>query len=315
MKKITSLALLLMTIVLFTFYSPFEEAAAVDAPSIEIDSQEEQQSFEVTNILLLGIDSGREKYEAVRSDTIMILSIDKENQKLKLSSIMRDTYVEVEGKGWLKLNEAYAYGGPELALKSVNENFNLNIESYVVVDFVGLSNIIDALGGIDLEIKDREINEINKYMKEVAEIKKEKPTPLLTGGVQSLNGNQAVAYARIRQVGEGDFERSERQSNVMSSLFNKLQNQEAAQYPSIAVKLLPYVKTNLSVLKMIETTLDIYRLKDLTLDWYRFPLYGYCQGEIIDRKWVLTTDLEVTTDHLYQFIYKDIKVKPLKDSF
>ncbi|GAB6085762.1 LCP family protein [Alkaliphilus crotonatoxidans] len=318
MKKRLIAVLIILSLPLATFllHQPSEGSESKKAGSEDFSAETFQESsLETTNILLFGIDSGREKYEAIRSDAIMILTIDPAHQKLKLSSIMRDTYVEVADKGKMKINEAYAYGGPELAMRAVNDNFDMSIDSYVTVDFVGLSNIVDALGGVELTIKKKEINEINKYMEEVAEIKKEVPTPLKKEGLQLLNGNQAVAYARIRQVGEGDFERAERQNNVMSALFSKIQDLEPSQYPSLAVRLLPYVKTNLSIVEMVQTTLAVYKLTDFELDWYRFPLYGYCEGKVIDRKWVLSTDLSVTTDHLHQFIYDDVKVTPLKDSF
>lgn len=319
MKKKTLALLVLIGLPMLTLFmfrpsegtGPMDEAPILVNPGIE----EAEPSQESINILLLGIDSGREKYEAIRSDSMMILTVDPVHQKLKLSSILRDTYVDVAEKGKMKINEAYAYGGPDLAMQAVNENFDMSLDSYVTVDFIGLSNIIEAMGGIELPIKKKEIKEINKYMEEVATIKKEKPTPLKEEGLQLLNGNQAVAYARIRQVGEGDFERSQRQSNVMSALFSKIQDIETSQYPTLAVKLLPYVKTNLSILEMVQTSLAVYKLEDFNLDWYRFPLDGYCKGMVIDGKWFLSADLEATTEHLHQFIYDDVKVEPLEPAF
>jgi len=275
----------------------------------------EEQSNKVTNIALFGIDTGREKYEAAHSDAIMVLTIDKVYKKIKLSSFMRDTYVEIEGYGRNKLNAAYAIGGPELAVKTLNQNFSLDITDYAIVDFVGLSNIIDIMGGVEVEVKEKEIQEINKYMKEVAEIKKEKPTPVTKAGLQLLNGNQATAYARIRKVGEGDFDRAERQKNVLSALFIKLKAQDVTKYPSIAATLLPYVKTSLSAKEIVTTAIDVLTQGIGDIDWYRFPLYGYCQGEFINGVWYLTTDLSVTSEHIHQFIYNDVKVDPLKSSF
>lgn len=269
----------------------------------------------VTNIALFGIDTGREKHEAAHSDAIMILSIDKSNKKIKLTSLLRDTYVEIEDHGKNKLNAAYALGGPELAVKTVNRNFGLDITDYVTVDFVGLSRIIDALGGVEVTVREKEIPEINKYMQEVAEIKKEKATPVKKAGLQVLNGNQATAYARIRKVGEGDFDRAERQKNVLSALFKKLKDQDASKYPGIVSASLPYIKTSLSAREIAAEGIALLTLGVGDMDWYRFPLYGYCKGETISGVWYLTTDLAVTRDHIHQFIYRDVKVEPLKDSF
>jgi LCP family protein required for cell wall assembly len=245
----------------------------------------------------------------------MVLSIDKVYKNIKLTSFMRDMYVEIEGHGKNKLNAAYAFGGPELAVKTLNQNFDLDITDYAIVDFVGLSNIIDIMGGVEVEVKEKEIQEINKYMKEVAEMKKEEATPVKKAGMQFLNGNQATAYARIRKVGEGDFDRAERQKNVLSALFEKLKNQDITKYPSIAATLLPYVKTSLSAGEIVTTGIDVLKQGIGDIDWYRFPLYGYCKGEKIQGTWYLTTDLSITKEHIYQFIYKDVKVEALKSSF
>lgn len=282
---------------------------------VSANVNQKEQKENITNIALFGIDTGREKYETAHSDAIMVLSIDKDHKKIKLTSLMRDLYVEIEGHGKNKLNAAYSFGGPELAVKTLNRNFDLDITDYAIVDFVGLSSIIDIMGGVELEVKEKEIQEINKYMKEVAEMKKEKATPVIKAGMQLLNGNQATAYARIRKVGEGDFGRAERQKNVLSALFNKLKDQDITKYPSIAAALLPYVKTSLSAGEIVTTGVDVLKQGVGDIDWYRFPLYGYCKGEKIQGTWYLTTDLSVTKEHIYQFVYEDVKVEALKSSF
>ncbi|MFZ5967734.1 MAG: LCP family protein [Bacillota bacterium] len=266
---------------------------------------------DITNIALFGIDTGREKYEAIHSDAIMILSIDRIHKKIKLSSLMRDTYVEIKGKKNNKLNTAYAMGGPELAVETIRENFGIDIEDYVTVDFVGLSHIIDALGGVDIDVKEKEIGEINKYMKEVAEIKKEKSTPITESGMQLLNGNQAVAYGRIRKVGDGDFDRTERQKNLLTALYHKITDQEVKKYPAVAAALFPYVETSMSPSEILSLGMDVLKLDISEVDWYRFPLDGYYKGKIIDKVWYLSADLEATAEHVHKFIYDDIKEPPL----
>ncbi|KUO71333.1 MAG: hypothetical protein APF77_24590 [Clostridia bacterium BRH_c25] len=323
MKKRKSMVLLIIVIasaiLLWSnvFYPPYSSKTDLSLKENTVfpEASPKEQEAKVTNIALFGIDTGREKYEAAHSDAIMVLSIDKSNKKIKLTSFMRDTYVEIEGHGKNKLNAAYTLGGPELAVKTLNRNFGLDITDYAIADFVGLSNIIDTMGGVEVEIKEKEIQEINKYMKEVAEMKKEKATPVKEAGLQLLNGNQATAYARIRKVGEGDFDRAERQKNVLSALFGKLENQDITKYPGIAATLLPYIKTSLSAGEIVSTGIDVLRQGIGDLDWYRFPLYGYCKGEIIQGVWYLTTDLSLTREHIHQFIYQDVKVQALKSSF
>lgn len=268
-----------------------------------IDDKETQEDKRVINIALLGIDTGREKYEAAHADAIMVLSIDTVNKKLKLSSLMRDLYVDVEGYRKTRLNTAYTVGGGKLTVKTINNNFGLDIEDYITVDFKGLSSIIDALGGIELEIKAKEINEINKYMEEVASIKKESPTPIKKSGVQILNGNQAVAYARIRKVGDGDFERAERQNKVLTAIFKKLQETDSIKYPIIAGKLYPHVKTSLGVKDILSMGAEVLKLGIKEMEWTRFPLDGYWENSIINKAWYLETDLDITSQHIKEFIY------------
>ncbi len=275
----------------------------------EIDSinegNEATEGKGVINIALFGIDTGREKYEAAHADAIMILSIDKENKSLKLSSLMRDLYVDVEGYRKTRLNTAYTVGGPQLMIDTINKSFDLDVEDYITVDFKGLSSIIDALGGIELEIEDKEIKEINKYMKEVAQIKKEEPTPLTEPGLQQLNGNQAVAFARIRKVGDGDFERAERQNLVMKAVFARLQEMDAIKYPVIAAKLYPHVKTSLGVTDILAMSTEVLRMGVKSLQWSRFPLDGYWENAIINDAWYLETDLDITGKHIREFIYEE----------
>ncbi len=275
----------------------------------EIDDKNEgaeiPESKGVINIALFGIDTGREKYEAAHADAIMILSIDRENKSLKLSSLMRDLYVDVEGYRKTRLNTAYTVGGPQLMIDTINKSFDLDIEDHITVDFKGLSSIIDALGGIQLEIKDKEIKEINKYMKEIAQIKKEDPTPITESGQQMLNGNQAVAYARIRKVGDGDFERAERQNLVIKAIFARLQEVDTIKYPLIAAKLYPHVKTSLGVTDILAMSTEVLRLGVKSIQWSRFPLDGYWENAIINDAWYLETDLDITGNHIKDFIYQE----------
>lgn len=268
---------------------------------------------EIENIALFGVDTGREKYEAAHSDSVMILSIDKLHKKIKLSSLMRDLYVNIDDHDMNKLNAAYAYGGPQLAIKTLNKNFDLNIKEYVTANFSGLSKIIDSVGGVEIDVKDKEIDQVNKYMKEVAKIRKETPTPIFKSGIQLLNGNQAVAYARIRKVGNGDFERTERQKTVLLALFKKIKIKSLSSYPFIASKFLSCLETSMSKAEILKCGSDVLSLGISNVDWCRFPLDGYSKGERINKKWFLTADIKVTTKHIHDFIYNGI-INPKKSS-
>lgn len=267
--------------------------------------QQEDPGQDVVNVALFGLDR-RAKDEASRSDAIMVASIDKKHKKIKLSSIMRDTYVDVPGYGMTKITHAYAYGGPKLAIKTLNENFNLDIKDYVTVDFFSLEKIIDSLGGVTIDVKPEEVKYINSYMTEVSNIEKEKITTVKSSGKVNLNGMQAVAYSRIRYIGN-DFERTERQRKVLTEMLNKIQEAGITKYPSIVSNLLPYVETSITKGDMLSMGSSILSSGTKTVDQERFPVNGYWNDMMINGVYYLGADLKATSEQLHKYIYEDVK--------
>lgn len=258
---------------------------------------------DIYNIAFFGIDS-RQKDDAGRSDTIMILTLDGKHNKVKFSSIMRDTYVKVDGHGMTKITHAYAYGGPQLALKTINENFNLNIKDFATVDFFDCEKIIDKLGGITINITPDELKYINGYIDEVSKLEK-KPTEHITkAGTQLLNGRQAVAYSRIRYTAGGDYERTERQRTVLSALLNKIRSRGASNFSYVANVLLPYVKTNLNRLEIVNYGLKAFTVKSNGILQHRFPEDSVSNGIMKDGVWYLQTDIIKTADEMQKFIFE-----------
>lgn len=270
--------------------------------------QEKKEDSKVTNIALFGVDR-RDKNEPARSDSIMILSIDEKNKKIKISSIMRDTYVKVKGHGETKINHAYAYGGPELAIRTLNENFDLNIRDYATVDFFNLEKIIDAIGGVTVDVKKNEVNLINKYMSETATIENKSISRISNSGSQTLNGMQSVAYTRIRYTAGGDFVRTERQRTILSGMFAKIQSLGATEFPSVVSKLLPLTETSMNNLDIVKLGSKVFSSNIGTLDQERFPKEDYCHDKTIDGVWYLVADMKATVDQLHKYIYEDIKPK------
>lgn len=270
---------------------------------------EVKQEDNILNIALFGIDSRNSKVDIPHSDCIIVATVDNKHNKIKLSSVMRDTYVEVKDHGKTKITEAYFYGGPKLAVRTLNENFNLDIKDYVTVDFDGLAKIVDSLGGITVNIKEYEIREINKWIAELAELQHVRYTPIYRSGAQKLNGIQAVAYCRIRKVGDGDFERTDRQRMVLGEILNKLKNIDITRYPYLAAEILPYVETSISKSNIITLGGKIMMSGISNLDQQRFPVDGYCKGEIINRIWYLVPepDIDTLSEQIHRYIYDDIK--------
>lgn len=269
---------------------------------------------DVTNIAFFGLDR-RDPSEPCRSDSIMILSVDKKHKKIKMNSIMRDTYVKIKDHGETKINHAFAYGKAELAIRTLNENFDMNIRDFVSVDFYKLENIIDTLGGVEINVRADEIKLINSYMKETGNIEHKEIKEVSHTGKQNLNGMQAVAYSRIRYTSGGDFERTERQRTVLTALFNKVKSGGAADFSSNVSKLLQYVETSLSSMDIIKLGTSAFTSGTTDLEQERFPIDGYCKGIMIDKVWYLQADLKATTDQLHKYIYDDVKPVPGKPLF
>ncbi|MCB2293545.1 LCP family protein [Clostridium algoriphilum] len=265
-----------------------------------------EQSTDITNVALFGVDR-RNKSDAGRSDSMIVLSIDQKHKKIKMSSLMRDFYVSVDGHGQTKLTHAYAYGGPQLAIKTINENFNLDIRDYVTVDFYDLEKLIDALGGVKINVEQDEVSLINSYMSETARIEKKSFTKVTGAGPQNLSGIQAVAYSRIRYTSGDDFKRTERQRTVLTGMFTKIQSVEASEFPSVVSNLLPFTETSMNSIDIMKLGTKVIASKSTTSDQARFPVDGYWEGKMMSGVWYLVADMKATVNQLHKYIYDDIK--------
>ena len=247
--------------------------------------------MDITNIAFFGVDA-RNTEEPSRSDSIMILSVDTKNKKIKMSSIMRDTYVSIKGHGKTKITHAYAYGGAQLAIRTLNENFNLNIRDYVTVDFFNLEKIINSIGGVTVDVAQDEVDLINRYMKETATIENKLVTRVNHSGSQTLNGLQAVAYTRIRYTTGDDFKRTERQRTVLTAMLTKIQSTGATKFPSVVSELLPLTETSLGSMDIVKLGTKVIASKSTTLEQGRFPADGYWSAQTISGMSVLVADMD-----------------------
>lgn len=257
----------------------------------------------VINIALFGVDR-RYEGEQGRADATMILTVDFKHNKLKVSSLMRDMYVDIDGYNKTKFNHAYAYGGAPLAIKTINQNFNTDIRDYVTVDFFTLEKIIDEIGGIEVDIKEEEMELINRHMNEVAKIQEEEAIELNHAGLQTLNGKQAVAYARIRYVGNGDFERTERQRKVLGQMVKKVEGLSKTEVPGLVMKILPLVETSLDTNTIIDMGVKYLTegIDDMEQD--RFPRDDAWETLRINGGWYMNVDMEQTITDIADFIYE-----------
>lgn len=271
---------------------------------VEEDLKDYDNVNKIKNIALFGLDST--DGETGRSDAIMIATVDPVHNKVKLTSIMRDSYVYIDGYGNDKINHAYAYGGPELSIKTINENFGLNIEEFVSVNFSSLPVIINILGGVDIEITQEELQYINDYINDINNRDGTSSPNITYAGVQHLDGTQALAYSRIRYTSGGDYKRTERQRTVLEALFNKLTSASVSSYNSLLNKVLPYVQTNLNTGDILSLGTNVLGIGN-NLEQDRFPRDGYCEGAMIDGVYYLTFDIETAKQQMRDYIFNDIK--------
>lgn len=260
----------------------------------------EQKEGGVVNIALFGLD--RRENEPCRTDTIMILSINKDNRKIKLTSLMRDMYVKIPGRKKNRINAAYAYGGPGLAINTINENFDMDIRYYASVDFKGIKSLIDKLGGTDIDLKEGEIPHINSNSEKQIE----------NPGMNHLDGEQTLAYMRIRYYGNGDYERTERQRRVLTQLYEKVKKTGILKLPELLSTILPHVETNMSNNEIIGLSIQSLSFGS-DIEQYRLPVDGSFSSQRIDGKAVLVPDLEKNTEYLHNFIYGEKVVGDVSD--
>lgn len=254
---------------------------------------------EIVNVLLVGVDT-RGEFNDSRTDSIIIASIDPTTKKVKLTSLMRDMYVEIPGKGYNKINAAFEMGNMELLKKTIAYNFGLTVDNYIAVDFQGFQDLIDTLEGVELDIKGYEVNETNKYIKE---FNGNNSKLIETSGMQKLNGQQALAYCRIRKVGNNDYERTERQRRVLSLLLAKIKDTSVLNYPKLYSTISNYVKTNIPFESMVKIVYTVFKFGDAAAENFRIPIDGYFKDTSMDGQSVLIPELKYNAVQFYKFIY------------
>lgn len=204
------------------------------------------------NIALFGVDSREGELESgTNSDTIMVCSINNKSGEIKLVSVYRDTYLDTGNGSYSKANSSYAVGGAAQAVNMLNKNLDLDIQDFVTVNFESIIEIVDLLGGIELEITEEERGWLNGYLVETSQVTGVPYTEVASAGTQTLTGIQAMAYCRIRYTEGWDYKRTERQRTVLEKIFSKAQSQGVTTLIAIANEMIPYISTSLSTTEII----------------------------------------------------------------
>ncbi|MEX6586757.1 LCP family protein [Paraclostridium bifermentans] len=268
----------------FKLNSIYDSSAAKDVKN-KIEKADDKDG--ITNILLAGVD-GNNLEKGNRSDSMMVLTIDEKNNDIRITSLARDTYVQIPGYGEEKLTHAYAYGGPALLLQTIDKNFGLKIDKYAVVSFSSFEKIIDAMGGVEIDVLPKEVS----YIQGVD-----------SAGKQTLNGAEALAYSRIRYADDA-YQRDNRQRTVMQAAYNKLAS-NPGDLMEIGNTILGYTKTNMPPMEIFKLANKVIKMNFTEFPQLEFPLDGHREGKTLSQEkgWVILWDKEYNNEQLKKFIF------------
>lgn len=265
----------------------------------------------ITNILLLGIDA-REVDDVSRSDSILVLTIDSVHKKLKVTSIMRDTYVEIEGHGKQKINHSFAYGGASLLMNTIENNYNVKIDKYAIINFNGFKHLVDLVDGLDINVEEHQIDELNKCIRE---LNKENPEYITSPGLQHLTGEQVLGYSRMRHIKNDGYGRAERQREVISLLLSKVRDTSIFKYTKIAKEMFEYLKTNVEFTEALNLAYTVFKINNFEVEKLQIPANELSEGIRHPSKgWILVNDIEQNAQVLNEFIFRDIPYDKTKIS-
>ncbi|MDD3334371.1 MAG: LCP family protein [Eubacteriales bacterium] len=289
-----------------------EESAHLDEVDLTNLDKNESLPKDVFNILLLGVDNRSTELERGRTDAIMICSVNLNTGAIKMVSIARDTAAVIPGlKQMGRINTAYMYGGAELSMKTVNQNYQMNVDRYVTVNIHGLAAIIDALGGVDMDMTAREANRINFELRKEPMDKVKRESVKRLDGVQHLDGMQAVTFARIRAI-DSDLERTRRQRQLLETLLEKVMvDMDISKLMTLIETSLPYGDTNLTIDELLTLGMAVMGSEAASSDgeWMeqmRVPMdkhYGWQKFGDFALLYLNEKNLKYTIETMQEFLY------------
>ncbi|MDY4561778.1 MAG: LCP family protein [Peptostreptococcus porci] len=319
MKRLKQLTIILLLVLLATplglFGLSVSYLSKINSNSIDTGSLEKHSYAHkdgIKNILILGSDA-RPGENVSRTDSMMILTIDNVNDSLKITSLARDAFVNIPGYGYSKLTHAYAYGKEKLLIDTIESNFEIDLDDVVLINFQSFISIIDAIGGVTVDVTEDEMAEMNKFIPETYKWSenpdKGEMTLITKAGSQKLNGYQALSFARIRK-NDSAFGRDNRQRMIVSNLLKEIKNTSKLKYPFLIKAAAPYISTNMSTTKMIKYGIDVLRIGTGSIKQMEFPIVSsekYSTGGIYGNYgWVLRFEPE-SIKILKNFIFNDVQ--------
>ncbi len=265
----------------------------VDPTADEVQiAREDQKDQDVVNILLVGSDTRDPDAELGRSDTMMLVSFNKAEGKATVISFLRDTLIDIDGYGMSKLGHTFAYGGVGLTINTLNKQFDLDIQDYIIINFENLVEIIDGLGGIQVNLTEEE-----------AEYYRQTGMPDIQSGWVTLTGSQALAHARNRSL-DNDFGRTSRQRSVLYGIYNKvMENKNPADILPLIKFCMTQVSTNMGVTELYSLATDVMGVEHLKTQQAAVPRDGAYEFDTYDSMSVLTIDLEANKEYIKELLY------------
>jgi LCP family protein required for cell wall assembly len=258
----------------------------------------------VYNIMLFGLDTRDGDSFNGRSDVMLLITLDTKSKKIKTTSFMRDILVPIPSHNYNRLNTAYGFEGPATACEVISKQFGIFVQNYVAVNFWSMASIIDLFGGIDIEITSKELKPLNENIKDIKKVDHSLDVSTVKHyGKQHLNGTQAVAYMRIRHAAGADFERTQRQRNVMMTMMDKLSGMSVDQMLQLLQSMPQFMRTNLSQSDLISFAYAVYELRHASIEQLRLPIDGSYKGmKYKGTMSVLKVDFEENAQALKDFL-------------
>lgn len=275
---------------------------------IYIDNSVDESLSNYRNIAIFGIDARSDTFSrGNRSDCIMILSLNKTTNEVKIASVYRDTYLDIDNHGLDKVTHAYSFGEAKLALNTINKNLDLNISEYVAINFDTVRTAVDSVDGIDMNLDAQEVKYINGYINGLNSQFKTSSANITKPGNYHLDGVQALAYGRIRYTDGGDYKRTERMRDVLLAVFDKAQHMDVVKLNNLLDILLPHVRTNISkkeILSMIPS-IKSYSVTE------NFGWPYEVDGRLINKVWYgVPIDLEKNVSMLHKQLFNQDDYTP-----
>lgn len=282
--------------------SLLDRESGIDLSDVWVDEENLVSQKKITNILLVGADKRESWKEAGRSDSVMILTIDQEHKQLKLTSLMRDLYIPIPGYGENRFNAAYSYGGISLLYQTIAQNFGIKVDGYAIVDFAAFKDVVNTIGGVEIELTDAEYKYLTKaYAKTKGTVKEVKP------GLNNMNGEQALAYTRIRQDAKADFGRTQRQRMVLQSIFTKVKAMPIGELLNLAEEILPSITTDLSNAEITSYIMTVLTMGTTEFEQCRIPVDNSFTNQRINGMAVLVPDMNRNIQELHEFIFEEVE--------